>query len=92
MLSLHHSLKIMIIMRGLPGSGKSTLANKIMDKYRETSVCAMCSGDEYFTDKSTGKYNFDVNKLKDAHGYAQKKAENACKSVFCLFRIFLEDF
>jgi cytidylate kinase len=69
----------MILLRGLPGSGKTTLANKIRDKYKYVT---MCSGDAYFTDPLTGKYNFDLKRLKNAHEYAQNEAEIACKLDF----------
>ena len=65
----------MFINRGLPGSGKSTLSRKIAETYEQTIVCA---GDDFFTDEN-GNYIFDAKKLPEAHGAAQKKAENACK-------------
>ncbi|CAF0832403.1 unnamed protein product [Brachionus calyciflorus] len=69
--------KVMFINRGLPGSGKSTLSNKIKNLYGiENAV--ICGGDDYFIDES-GNYNFDRDKLHDAHQWAQDKAREACK-------------
>lgn len=72
----------MLVMRGLPGSGKSTLGRKILDTYNpnsDPSGTVVCAGDDYFTDPVTGVYNFDGNKLKEAHAAARVKASNACK-------------
>jgi uridine kinase len=75
----------MFILRGLPGSGKSTLARKITEKYQESNEVAICSGDDYFTDKSTGQYNFDISKLKNAHEFARTKAEDSCRSYIYMY-------
>jgi uridine kinase len=70
----------MFINRGLPGSGKSTLTRKIAALYEsEERKCVVCAGDDFFTDKITGEYKFDPNKLQEAHASAQNKAYNACK-------------
>jgi predicted kinase len=45
----------LIILRGLPGSGKSTLAALLS----EQGKYPVCSIDDYFTDPSSGEYNFD---------------------------------
>jgi predicted kinase len=66
--------KILIILRGLPGAGKSTLAKHIVD-----SDFLICEADKYFVDEETGVYNFDSNKLKDAHKWCQDKVENYMK-------------
>lgn len=60
----------------MPGSGKSTLSNKIKKVYPNTVICA---GDDYFTDQS-GNYNFDRDKLHEAHLSAQNKAIDACQN------------
>jgi ABC-type dipeptide/oligopeptide/nickel transport system ATPase component len=76
--------KIMFILRGLPGSGKSTLTKAILNKYPASVVC---SADLYFTNKQTGEYKHDINKLKDAHLTCQMNAKQACK---CVFKFFLK--
>ena len=54
-----------IILRGLPGSGKSTLIDKSIEKQQNS--LAYCSADSFFTDKLTGEYRFDLEKLSSAH-------------------------
>lgn len=49
------------IIRGLPGSGKSTLAR--------TYPCLHVEADMYHT--RDGKYQFDVNRIRDAHQWCQ---------------------
>ncbi|XP_066950247.1 2',3'-cyclic-nucleotide 3'-phosphodiesterase-like isoform X2 [Macrobrachium rosenbergii] len=66
--------KLMIILKGLPGSGKSTLAENIKKVYENAVVC---SADHFFM--VDGQYNFNPQKLKDAHGNCQKKAVQAAK-------------
>ncbi|RNA40083.1 2 -3 -cyclic-nucleotide 3 -phosphodiesterase-like, partial [Brachionus plicatilis] len=68
--------KVLFINRGLPGSGKSTLSNRIRKVYQNTVICA---GDDYFMDEF-GNYNFDRNKLHEAHLSAQNKAHKACQN------------
>ncbi len=48
----------LILLRGLPGCGKTTLANLLSEngKYPVLSV------DDFFTDASTGNYNFEFDK------------------------------
>lgn len=53
------------IIRGLPGSGKSTLAKKIS----ELTDARWFEADKFFTNKSTGEYNFDPELLGDAHSW-----------------------
>jgi predicted kinase len=59
----------LILLRGLPGSGKSTLA-KVILQIRETDEPEILSADDFFVDKE-GTYNFDANRLKEAHNYCQ---------------------
>ena len=61
-------MKELILLRGLPGSGKSTLAKVIASEY------IICEADQYFIDKD-GNYNFDANKLKDAHEWCRTRVE-----------------
>jgi len=69
----HNSL-VMLVMRGLPGSGKSTVVKKIKQKYPEA---VSCSADDYFY--TNGVYEFQREKIKDAHAYCQQKTEEHCK-------------
>lgn len=63
--------KSLILLRGLPGSGKSALA-KVLS---ENGQFPMFSVDDYFTDPSTGAYQFDY---KTNH-VAYKQCEDNCK-------------
>jgi integrase len=58
----------LIIIRGIPGSGKTTYAAL---KY-PTYYCV--SSDDYFY--YNGKYNYDSNKLSDAHDYCFLKVKS----------------
>ncbi|XP_064101935.1 2',3'-cyclic-nucleotide 3'-phosphodiesterase-like isoform X2 [Macrobrachium nipponense] len=71
--------KLMIILKGLPGSGKSTLAENIQKVYENAVVC---SADHFFM--VDGQYNFNPQKLKDAHGACQEKAVQAAKRNFLI--------
>jgi adenylate kinase family enzyme len=62
--------KKLIIMRGPSGSGKSEVAKNFAKLYE----APICSSDHYFTDVD-GKYNFDMNKLKNAHDYCKQVVE-----------------
>ena len=53
--------KELFLLRGLPGSGKSTLARSLGGMHMEA--------DKYFM--SSGKYEFDASKLRDAHNWCQ---------------------
>lgn len=70
------SFQVMFLMRGLPGSGKSTLVN-LLERIYAGSV-AVCSADHYFID-SHGVYNFNRDKIGDAHRVCQQHAEDACR-------------
>ena len=73
-------MKVLYIVRGLSGSGKSSIArelvNEIWDEKKESFVKDFYSADDYFTDKY-GNYNFDPNKLKEAHEQCQENVELA---------------
>ena len=73
-------MKVLYIVRGLSGSGKSSLgeaiANPIWCSERESFFKDIYSADDYFTDKQ-GNYNFDPNKLADAHADCFSKVEIA---------------
>jgi hypothetical protein len=59
----------LILLRGLPGSGKSLLA-KIILQSPSGYEPEVLSADDFFTDEK-GNYNFDPEKLKEAHNYCQ---------------------
>ena len=73
-------MKVLYIVRGLSGSGKSSIAKEIVndigDEESRTFIKDFYSADDYFTDKY-GNYNFDPNKLKEAHEQCQKNVELA---------------
>lgn len=73
-------MKVLYIVRGLAGSGKSSIAkelvNEIWDAEKKSFVKDFYSADDYFTDKY-GNYNFDPNKLKEAHEQCQENVELA---------------
>jgi adenylate kinase family enzyme len=54
------------IVRGLPGSGKSTFAKKLSAQLG----CRHFEADMFFTDEQ-GNYNFDREKLGDAHEWCR---------------------
>jgi adenylylsulfate kinase-like enzyme len=82
--------KVMFVMRGLPGSGKSTLCNRIATTYTSdaTGPTIVCSGDDFFTDITTGEYKFDAEMLSEAHEFARTKAIEACKLVSNYIKLF----
>jgi predicted kinase len=62
--------KTIFFMRGISGSGKTTFAKK------ELSFAKYCSADEYFYIINGTKqiYNFEADKLSEAHKYCFEKA------------------
>ena len=64
--------KVLILLRGLPGSGKTSFANLIWSSF------VICEADQYFYDEK-GNYNFDRNKLGEAHKWCQEKVETFMK-------------
>ncbi|XP_063867241.1 2',3'-cyclic-nucleotide 3'-phosphodiesterase-like isoform X2 [Scylla paramamosain] len=64
----------MFIMKGLPGSGKTFIGEVIQEVYKDTCVC---SADHYFM--QDGVYEFDREKLKEAHEYCQQQAASAAE-------------
>jgi len=65
-------MKKLIILRGPSGSGKSTAARKLLyERSFDTSPrSAMFEADSFFM--KDGKYEFDANKLPQAHAQCQK--------------------
>jgi len=54
-----------LIMRGISGSGKSTYANNIA---KQSDKAIICSADNFWID-DVGNYNFDRNRLSEAHAW-----------------------
>lgn len=59
----------LVLIRGLPGSGKSTMA-------RAMTTHEHYEADMFFTDAS-GAYNYDREKIKDAHEWCQRETFKA---------------
>jgi predicted kinase len=74
-------MKTLVIMRGIPGAGKSTVSNILS----EDNYYPVFSADDFFTAED-GTYNFDANKLHDAHKQCFSNTEYAlnfgAKKVF----------
>lgn len=64
------------LIRGLPGSGKSTLAKQLVQGLGGVHYEA----DQYFIDPITGEYEFDINRLIDAHDTCQDMTICALKA------------
>ena len=62
----------LIIVRGVSGSGKTTFAELISP--------SVFSADDFFM--NNGKYEFDVNKLGQAHQWCQLAVETRMKADF----------
>ena len=71
----------LFIIRGLPGSGKSTFARKLAQRIPDAKVR---EADDYFTD-SAGVYNFDHNKIREAHKLCQERVMNdLSRGITCI--------
>lgn len=70
--------KRLILMRGLPGSGKSFLAKQIAADNGQSEDC-IASADDYFM--KDGKYQWDPDKLRDAHGSCKRKVRRLMKEA-----------
>jgi predicted kinase len=65
----------MILIRGLPGSGKSTLAGMF--------ATADAKSSHIETDMFWGRdYNFDINRIGEAHQWCQENVRNLLVSGF----------
>lgn len=60
--------KKFIVMRGISGSGKSTTAEKLVGAEGQ-----IFSTDHYWHLKNPKKYDFDINKLGEAHKWNQRR-------------------
>lgn len=65
----------LILVRGLPGSGKSTLAKSMM-----SADTVHVEADMYFIDHVTGKYVFQPELIRQAHGWCQNTTGAALAS------------
>jgi predicted kinase len=61
---------MLTLIRGIPGSGKSTLARLLAERYEGMHFEA----DHFFTDRD-GNYNWDRNKIREAHAWCQEQTE-----------------
>ncbi|KAH3841828.1 hypothetical protein DPMN_115309, partial [Dreissena polymorpha] len=70
---LHTSgIKVLVIVRGLPGSGKSTLARSL-----QMQSGIVLSTDDFFM--KGGLYEYNMDKLPDAHKWNRDRAKEAMK-------------
>lgn len=71
--------RIMILMRGMPGSGKTTLAKKIIDQGLRSRNYAyyIFSADDYFFNRRTGAYEYDVSQIPQAHRWNQQRVTSS---------------
>ena len=60
-------MKTLTLIRGVSGSGKSTFAKTLNGIHLET--------DMYFIDPVTGEYNWDGEKIKQAHEWCQDRVD-----------------
>ncbi len=63
--------KVIHLVRGIPGSGKSTFAKTL-------NIPDHFEADMYF--ERSGKYVFDMTKIRQAHQWCQAQAEDAMKA------------
>jgi tRNA uridine 5-carbamoylmethylation protein Kti12 len=71
-------LSVIAILQGCPGSSKSTLAKNIVRYANECRLSSViCSADDYFINPVTNTYEFDKNKLHNAHRYCKSKFDKA---------------
>lgn len=66
---INRNHRVLICMRGAPGSGKSYLARIVVDRTINDGQYDnyIFSADDYFYDQRTKRYNYDRNKIRDAH-------------------------
>jgi predicted kinase len=67
----------LILLRGIPGSGKSTLGHAILNSPQLTTNTVL-SADDLFVD-SNGVYNFEPDRIKEAHNMCQQKCAEKMK-------------
>jgi predicted kinase len=69
--------RALILIRGLPGSGKSTLARRLA----KSLGVVYFEADQFFVD-SSGRYNFDLSRLSEAHRWCQSETRRCLESNF----------
>lgn len=65
----------LLLIRGLPGSGKSTLARELSERFSLEHLEA-----DMFFENERGDYEFDADKIGDAHEWCQSKARRYLES------------
>lgn len=75
------------ILRGVSGIGKSTFTRRIVAA--SGAACEICSADDYFVNRNTGRYDFDRSRLKEAHAFCKQRFAEALKKRVPL--IFLDN-
>ncbi|GAM76765.1 hypothetical protein JCM19241_4302 [Vibrio ishigakensis] len=65
----------LLLIRGLPGSGKSTLARELAKRFSLQHLEA-----DMFFENEQGEYQFEPDKIKDAHSWCQNKAKESLKN------------
>lgn len=68
---------VCLVLRAIPGSGKSYVTNHIKQSLLNKFSVVSASADDYFIDKSTGQYVFDIEKIGNAHGHSRYAFEKA---------------
>ncbi len=74
--------RTLFIVRGLPGSGKSTFAKELVG-----SDNLVCEADKYFINKTTGEYEWDATKIKNAHEWCRSQVETFMKDKTSKFAV-----
>lgn len=67
-----HSMKKLILVRGLPGSGKSTIGQEYKKKHSDS--CFICATDEYWF-RPDGIYDFNIELIGESHRWNQHRVE-----------------
>lgn len=72
--------KALFLLRGLPGNGKTTVAEML--SITGNTPYPVYSADDYFYENgpNPGKYDFNKEKLPEAHRQCQERTESAMKS------------
>jgi hypothetical protein len=77
--------KQIIILRGIPGCGKSTIANYLYNLSMLSGRSpVICCADDYFINKITGAYEWNGEKIGQAHEYCQNLFLTSLKNNYDL--------
>lgn len=71
---MDRNMRKLYLIRGVSGAGKTSFADTLFGVFQ-------ISADQYFEDDD-GRYNFDVNKLHQAHKWCQEKTEKLMKAGY----------